>query len=58
MSKQTLTDLFEVLSVNTLTLATAMFTNIESVLKILLLLVSIGYTSYKWISDHREKSKK
>lgn len=57
MSKQTLTDLVEVLSVNTLTLATAMFTNIESVLKIVLLLVSIGYTSYKWISDHKQKNK-
>lgn len=48
-------DLIQVLSINTATFLASMFTNIETVLKIILLLVSIGYTCYKWIKDIRDK---
>lgn len=55
MNKHSLTDLAEVITVNTATFVATTFTNIESVLKIILLLVSIGYTCYKWFKDHKEK---
>lgn len=55
MKDHHINDLIQVLSINTATFLTAMFTNLESVLKITLLLVSIGYTCYKWIKDVKEK---
>jgi hypothetical protein len=57
MSNKSIDDLIEVLSINTITFATAIFTNIESSLKILLLLTSILYTIYKWVEDVRRKDK-
>lgn len=56
--RHNINDIIEVISVNTLTFITATFTDIESYLKIILLLISIGYTCYKWISDHNEKKKR
>ena len=53
--KQHQIDLIEVLSINTATFVTAMFTNLETFLKIVLLLISIGYTCYKWIKDVKQK---
>ena len=40
--------------VNTLTLGVTTFTNIEMSLKVILLLLSIGYTLSKWLNIKKE----
>jgi hypothetical protein len=40
---------------NTLTLGVTTFTNIEMGLKVILLLLSIGYTLSKWLNIKKEK---
>jgi hypothetical protein len=41
--------------INTLTLGVTTFTNIEMGLKVILLLLSIGYTLSKWLNIKKEK---
>ena len=41
--------------VNTLTLGVTTFTNIEMGLKVVLLLLSIGYTLSKWLNIKKEQ---
>jgi hypothetical protein len=41
--------------INTLTLGVTTFTNIEMSLKVILLLLSIGYTLSKWLNVKKEK---
>jgi len=41
--------------INTLTLGVTTFTNIEMSLKVILLLLSIGYTLSKWLNIKKEK---
>jgi len=41
--------------INGVTLGVTTFTNIEMILKILLLLVTIGYTVDKWIQSKKNK---
>jgi hypothetical protein len=41
--------------INTLTLGVTTFTNIEMGLKVILLLLSIGYTLSKWLNVKKEK---
>jgi len=41
-------------AVNTLTLGVTTFTNIEMSLKVILLLLSIGYTLSKWLNIKKE----
>jgi len=46
---------FKLYSINTLTLGVTTFTRIEMSLKILLLIVTIGYTLHKWMQlNNRE----
>jgi len=42
-------------AINTLTLGVTTFTNIEMGLKVILLLLSIGYTLSKWLNIKKEK---
>ena len=46
---------FKLYSINTLTLGDTTFTRIEMGLKILLLLVTIGYTVSKWVELKKRK---
>tara|TARA_R110001606_G_scaffold102532_2_gene224907 strand:- start:3607 stop:3762 length:156 start_codon:yes stop_codon:yes gene_type:complete len=46
---------FKLYSINTLTLGVTTFTRIEMGLKILLLLVTIGYTVSKWVELKKRK---
>ena len=46
---------FKLYSINTLTLGVTTFTRIEMGLKILLLLVTIGYTVSKWMELKKRK---
>ena len=46
---------FKLYSINTLTLGVTTFTRIEMSLKILLLLVTIGYTLHKWMELRKRK---
>ena len=41
--------------INTLTLGVTTFTNIEMSLKVILLLLSIGYTLSKWLNIKKEQ---
>mgnify|MGYP001011214178 FL=1 len=41
--------------INTLTLGVTTFTNIEMGLKVILLLLSMGYTLSKWLNIKKEK---
>ena len=46
--KKAVEEVAEVVGVNATILSVTTFTNLETILKILLLLVSIGYTINKW----------
>ena len=46
--KKAVAEVAEVVGVNATILSVTTFTNLETLLKILLLLVSIGYTINKW----------
>jgi hypothetical protein len=47
--KKAVTEIAEVVGVNATILSVTTFTNLEIILKILLLLITIGYTLNKWI---------
>ena len=51
-------ELLEVIGFNSIILSITTFTNLEILLKILLLLVTIGYTLNKWIYHIKENAKK
>ena len=51
-------EFFNVLGFNSVILSITTFTNLEIVLKILLLLITIGYTLNKWIYHIKENAKK
>jgi len=48
----------EVIGFNSVILSITTFTNLEIILKILLLLVTIGYTLSKWIYHIKDAKKK
>jgi len=45
-------------ALNGATFLTTMMTNMETILKIALLLISIGYTAHRWWNMHNEKQNK
>ena len=47
------TEIAEVVGVNATILSVTTFTNLEIILKILLLLITIGYTINKWLHIRR-----
>ena len=51
-------ELSEVLGFNSIILSITTFTNLEILLKILLLLITIGYTLNKWIYHIKDAKKK
>ena len=51
-------ELLEVLGFNSVILSVTTFTNLEIILKILLLLVTIGYTLNEWIYHIKDAKKK
>jgi len=51
-------ELLEVIGFNSVILSITTFTNLEIILKILLLLVTIGYTLSKWIYHIKDAKKK
>ena len=51
-------ELLEVLGFNSIILSITTFTNLEILLKIFLLLVTIGYTLNKWIYHIKDAKKK
>jgi len=52
------TEIAEVVGVNATILSVTTFTNLEVLLKIILLLVTIGYTLNKWIHHIKKDGKK
>ena len=52
------TEIAEVVGVNATILSVTTFTNLEILLKILLLLVTIGYTINKWVHHIKKNGKK
>ena len=52
------TEIAEVVGVNATILSVTTFTNLEVLLKIILLLVTIGYTINKWIHHIKKDGKK
>ena len=48
---------FKVLLINASTMAIS-FSNLEAILKIILLLASIGYTAQRWYYMNKERKKK
>tara|TARA_R110002020_G_scaffold230947_2_gene442087 strand:+ start:165 stop:338 length:174 start_codon:yes stop_codon:yes gene_type:complete len=53
--KKAVAEVAEVVGVNATILSVTTFTNLETLLKILLLIVSIGYTINKWYHIRRGK---
>ena len=51
-------ELLEVIGFNSVILSITTFTNLEILLKILLLLITIGYTLNKWIYHIKDGKKK
>jgi len=45
-------------ALNGATFLTTMMTNMETILKIALLLISIGYTAHRWWNMHNDKQNK
>ena len=51
-------EIAEVIGFNSVILSVTTFTNLEIVLKIILLLVTIGYTLNKWLHHIKKNGKK
>jgi len=51
------TEIAEVVGVNATILSVTTFTNLEIFLKIILLLITIGYTINKWVNNVRKNGK-
>lgn len=56
--RKAVTEIAEVVGVNATILSVTTFTNLEILLKILLLLVTIGYTINKWVHHIKKNGKK
>ena len=56
MSLHKLTDYIDVPVLHILAIGIT-FTDVESVLKIASLILAIGYTAWKWISEYKKKKK-
>jgi len=56
--KSTINEIAEVVSVNGVILSVATFSNLEVVLKIILLIITILYTADKWYKSSKNKGKK
>lgn len=57
MTKQDAVELAEVIGFNTTTFATITFTDLEFTMKVVMFIVTLGFTIDKWIA-HRKKQNK
>tara|TARA_R100001443_G_C3253167_1_gene153799 strand:+ start:153 stop:332 length:180 start_codon:yes stop_codon:yes gene_type:complete len=55
--KKAATEIAEVVGVNATILSVTTFTNLEILLKIILLLITIGYTINKWVNNVKRNGK-
>ena len=55
--KKAATEIAEVVGVNATILSVTTFTNLEIFLKIILLLITIGYTINKWVNNVKRNGK-
>ena len=55
--KKAATEIAEVVGVNATILSVTTFTNLEIFLKIILLLIKIGYTINKWVNNVKRNGK-
>ena len=57
MPKQTINEIAQVVAVNTFSFTTITFSDIENGMKVIMFLITVGFTIDKWI-EHRKKSRK
>ena len=57
MPKQTINEIAQVVAVNTFSFTTITFADIEMGMKVVMFLITIGFTIDKWIA-HRRKTRK